>query len=91
MSDDAKQPTFNQRGFADWQPVKTDYGALVEVAESSAALEPYLWLRINQPAPEYPGQLEEAAISAHCTLEQAEAIRDQLTEAIDFMKQRFGE
>jgi len=82
---------FDQRGFALWEPVKTDYGADVKVKESSAAEGPHLWLEIKQPPPEYEGALKEARAVAHCTLEQAKEIRDRLDAAIRFSEERWGD
>jgi hypothetical protein len=66
------------RGFRHYEPIKTDYGHVVRVYESSAAKGPCLWLAVelDQGLPMEPG-------TAHLTLEQATAIRDALSAAID--------
>lgn len=87
-SEDKKEPNnFSERGFAQYEPTETSYGAFVSVYESSSAMEPKLWLKIEQPEPEYPGQLEAAEAYAHMTLEQAKEIHNKLGTAIDFMEE----
>jgi len=83
---------YSERGFAHWEPTDTSYGAQVRIYESSAALSPHIWMRIDQPSPEdnpMGGNLKEASAVAHMTLDQAREIRDTLIEAIDFMDERF--
>ena len=83
---------FSERGFAQHlRDFPTDYGALVSVYESSSAEGPKCWLKIEQPEPEYGGQLPKAEAVAHMTLEQAVKIRDALTEWIDFVPERWGD
>jgi hypothetical protein len=66
------------RGFRHYAPIPTDYGHVVRVYESSAAKGPCLWLAVELD----PGLPVEPGI-AHLTLEQAQAIRDTLSTAID--------
>jgi hypothetical protein len=85
-----QEPTYSDRGFAFFEPTLTDYGATIQISESSAASGPHLWLRTEQPPPEYPGALKEASTSAHMTLKQAEEIRDKLDAAIELTKKHWA-
>lgn len=38
------------RGFASTEPVKTTYGADVQIHESSAAMGPHIWLKVDGEA-----------------------------------------
>lgn len=75
------------RGFAEWKPTSTTYGAEVQIRESSAAEAPHLWLEIEQPPPKHGGDLEEARAIAHMNLDQAEEIHRKLGVAIRYMKE----
>lgn len=85
------EPSFLGRGFARWEPTDTSYGATVEIYESGAASGPYIWLYVNQPAPEYPiGGLPQVEATAHMSLDQAKEIHAKLGAAIEFMSTRFA-
>ncbi len=72
-------PVPSNRGFDHYPPIDTDYGALVRVYESSAAEAPHCWLSIEEPDDlNHPNMEETHTATAHCSLEQAKMIRDQL-------------
>jgi hypothetical protein len=77
---------FSERGFARWPGVVDNRGVTIRVAESSAADGPYLWVFTTGGAESYKREQDG---SAHLTLEQATALRDSLTSAIEFMRTRF--
>lgn len=83
----------SDRGFKQYEPVRTAYGHDVTVYESSAASSPHLWLRIEESDESHRmGMHEEAGnMGAHLTLEQAAEIRDQLDAAIKNHYQSDGE
>lgn len=83
----------NGRGFKQSEELICTYGTKVRVQESSAAMEPHIWIYMDQPHDinsaciamqtdqEYTGEYSTA--SAHLTLEQAKEIRDALTHLIE--------
>lgn len=79
--------TYSERGFAQWPHIVDDRGVTIRVAESSAADGPYLWVFTTGGEESYKKPQDG---SAHLTLEQATALRDSLTSAIDFMRTRFA-
>ena len=70
----------SHRGFKHYDPVPTDYGHEVRVYESSAAMSPHIWLAIELK--EAVGGIDPVVAHAHCSIEQAEKIRDNLSAAI---------
>lgn len=91
--------SISDRGFIHLDPVKTTYGADVRISESSAAMAPHIWLRINgeahlrgpvKPFVGIPDGIAQADLSAHMTLAQAEQIYAQLGHMIERTKQRWG-
>ena len=81
--------TITPRGFANYDEFTDSYGAKVTVRESSAALEPHVWLFIEGGGtackPGTPGIPEGRTNdgSAHLTVEQAACVRDALSAFID--------
>lgn len=69
------------RGFKHWDAIPSTYGHVLKVYESSAAEAPHLWLAINGDDSVVTDQSGE--ISAHLTIEQAEALIATLRAAID--------
>lgn len=63
------------RGFKHMEPIVMDYPkpTVVRVYESSAALEPAIWVAMEQ----------DAQCHAHLSLEEATLLRDQLTWLIE--------
>lgn len=68
-------------------PVKTSYGDVVEVQDSSAASGPHCWLRIHgsthlsgpvSPLAGLEHGVAPGSLSAHLSVAQARAIRDRL-------------
>lgn len=66
------------RGFAHLPPIPSEYGGEVRAYESSAAMGPHIWVRIECPADlnEPDGPTVEAV--AHLTAENAGRLGDQL-------------
>lgn len=88
MSEIPTDPDFpGDRGFAHWEPTTTEYGCLVRLYESSAAVGPRLWLTLTLPPEETPGNLEasETHTHAHLTVEQAIEIVIKLVAAIRYV------
>jgi hypothetical protein len=78
------------RGFHQYsEPVRSAYGDMVEVYESSSARGPHCWLRIYDDGQSSITDREPGTMAAHLTLEQATAIRDRLTAFIDEASQRW--
>lgn len=74
---------FSPRGFALYGSTETTYGDTVRVYESSSAEGPHVWLAVDP-------REEGKSAHAHLSLEQAEAIRDQLSRAIDRGRRIWG-
>jgi hypothetical protein len=72
--------TTSDRGFKQFEPVETQYGHVVRVYESSAAMQPCLWIATELA--EARGGIEPEKAHAHCTLEQAGKIRDAIDGCI---------
>lgn len=95
MSEDIN---YSDRGFAQFgEEIMTSYGDTVRIYESSAAAGPHIWLKLKGMAhlrgpSEFLAGVEHGMapgdIAAHMTLEQAVQIRDRLTKAIEFSKER---
>lgn len=69
--------TMSDRGFIDLEPITCSYGSKVRVYESSSAESPHIWLNIKVDPEILHGQPEGEG-TAHLTLSQARALRDQL-------------
>lgn len=81
------EPGLTERGFAIWDPIGTDYGAVVRFGESSSSAEgSKIWMWVDQPLTDDLGALPAAKTAAHLTIEQAEEIRERLGEAIIWAK-----
>lgn len=81
----------SDRGFRHYEPIRTDYGHEVRVYESSAAMEPCLWLALeltDEAAADAHSGIAPEAATAHLTIGQATAVRDALSAAIDGHYQR---
>jgi hypothetical protein len=88
-------PELNARGFAKFGDVVTSYGEIVGVYESSSAEGRYVWLSTRgqahlegpvQPWAGIPHGIAPGSVSAHMTVAQATAVRDALTEWLDWVK-----
>src|SRR3990167_812542 len=75
MSPVYDEPTFSDRGFAQYAHFKDTYGFDVKVAESSAATEECVWIFIDSKA-------TNSHAAAHLNFSQAKAIRDSLNDWI---------
>lgn len=73
--------TESDRGFKHLEEIVCSYGSGVRVYESSAASQPYIWLRVEQG--KHGSSLGEATAVAHLTLEQAIDLCGQLEWIID--------
>jgi len=98
-SQSSGEPTYSDRGFAFWEPIKGSYGTSIEVHESSAAMEPHLWVTTRGPchltgAPrEHPGipfGVADGSLGAHLSMDEARDLRDKLDAAIKHSEERFG-
>jgi hypothetical protein len=69
------KPNYSNRGFKHLDPITDAYGGKVTAYESSAAMGPHLWLKIEQ-APTISPDLGEAV--SHLSLKQAKKLRKQL-------------
>ena len=72
--------TTSDRGFKQFEPVETQYAHVVRVYESSAAMQPCLWLAIDLDEPK--NGLEAVSAHAHCSMEQAIKIRDRIDACV---------
>lgn len=82
--------TRSDRGFHQYgEPVKTSYGDMIEVYESSSAEGPHVWLGVDGTKSGITTQ-QACDHVAHLSLEQAIAIRDRLTAFIDEVPARWG-
>ncbi|WP_328856883.1 hypothetical protein OG579_16945 [Williamsia herbipolensis] len=82
------QTYVSERGFELYgSPVATTYGDVVSVYESSAASGPHIWLRTQRPG---DADNDEVTQAAHMSVEQATAIRDRLTLAINRAGERWA-
>ena len=72
----------SDRGFKYWEEFETDFGHVLRISESSAAMEPKLWLWVTKGEPRYGGDLPACDVGVHMTLKQAERLRDNLDAAI---------
>lgn len=80
----------NDRGFHQYgEPVRSAYGDLVEVYESSAASAAHCWLRIYDDGQSVVRHEKAGDMMAHLTVEQATAVRDRLTAFIDEESERW--
>jgi hypothetical protein len=70
------------RGFSYWEEFETTYGHKLQVGESSAAMGPHLWLRVNKDEPVHGGELPAANVGVHLNLSQALRLRRSLDAAI---------
>lgn len=73
------------RGFKHYDPIKTSYGHIIKVYESSAAMEPHIWLSVEQTeesAREAGSNIEPEEAIAHLTVLQAKLLRKALKHAI---------
>lgn len=69
----------SDRGFVSYgEPVRTAYGELVEVYQSSAASAPHCWLQIHDDGQTRITTQSGGDMKAHLNTEQAIAIRDRL-------------
>lgn len=70
------------RGFAHLPPIPSEYGGDVRVSESSAAMAPHVWLRVECPANlnEPDGPTVEGV--AHLTVENAARLAEQVFTVI---------
>lgn len=73
----------SERGFKRHDPIPSEYGGSVRVFESSAAMGPHIWVSVesNQTLGDERTPIIKSV--AHITLENAELLRDQLTNLID--------
>lgn len=76
--------TFSERGFKHLEPIETTRHETVRVYESSAAMEPHIWLRITvELAPDGYSYVDPGVGHAHLTLDQAKQLQDQLAYLIE--------
>jgi hypothetical protein len=68
--------TITDRGFKHLEPIKTSYGHTVRVYESSSAMRPCLWMKVDSTGSTCGDIVTELRV--HMTLEQAEDLRDSL-------------
>lgn len=67
---------YTDRGFKHLDPIPDQYGGEVKVYESSAAMQPCIWLAVTQSKQITTGEKGEA--HAHLTIKQAKALRKQI-------------
>lgn len=75
----------SDRGFRHYEPTPTSYGHEVRIYESSAAMEPHLWLSVEltpENARDAGSNIEPGRQAAHMTLDQAEEVYNKLGAAI---------
>jgi len=72
----------SDRGFKYFMPTMTDYGHNIRIYESSAAMEPCLWMAAERAQEDCRGGLKPEAVHIHMTLEQAREIHGKLGNAI---------
>lgn len=89
----------NDRGFLGYGKFTDSYGNEVTVHESSAAMGPHCWVRIEgeahlrenpRPFVGLPYGLAHADQSSHLTVDQAIKLRDALNEFIDGVPERWS-
>lgn len=69
------------RGFKRFPPLETRYGHEIQVYESSAAMEPCLWLKVELD--HELGGIQPEAATAQLTVDQAEELIARLRACID--------
>lgn len=75
--------TTSERGFKHYEKVLSAYGGHVQVAESSAASHPHVWLWFTVPEDLNDPQGDTMSGAVHLRIEDAVKLRDQLSHLIE--------
>jgi len=79
---------FTGRGLKHYEKLLSTYGGHVQLAESSAASGPHVWLWTTCPTDLSDPRGDSMQAVAHLSLDDAVKLRDQLTHLIDNHYQR---
>jgi len=87
MSDEIQHET-SDRGFKHYPLIRTSYGHLLRVYESSAAFEPHLWLAVDAKD---TSNGDDGEMHVHLAEQEARELRDLLDWALEHHYQREGD